>query len=74
MLRAWYSLLAMHKLLIAVSSLIAERGLQGAQASGAVALGLSCSMWNLPRPGIETVSPALGRRILNHWTTREALI
>ena len=25
------------------------------------------SMWNLPRPGIESVSP--GR--LNHWTTRE---
>ena len=26
-------------------------------------------MWNLPRPGIELVSPALVS--LNHWTTRE---
>ena len=73
LLRACYSLLAMHELLIAVS-FIAEHGLQGAQASVAVALGLSCGMWNLPRSGIETVSPALGRQILNHWTTREALI
>ena len=30
---------------------------------------LPCSMWNLPRPGIEPMSP--GRQILNHWTTRE---
>ena len=41
LLRACYSLLAMHELLIAVS-FIAEHGLQGAQASVAVALGLSC--------------------------------
>ena len=28
--------------------------------------------WNLPGPGIAPVSPAIGRWILNHWTTREA--
>ena len=64
----------MCELLIALASLVAERGLQGAQASEAVALGLSCGIWNLPRPGSETVSPVLCRQILNHWTTRKALI
>ena len=31
------------------------------------------SMWDLPGPGIEPVSPTpcIGRRILNHWTTKE---
>ena len=29
------------------------------------------SMWNLPGPGIEPMSPALGRQILIHYTTRE---
>jgi len=32
----------------------------------------TCSMWNLPRPGIEPVSPCIGRRSLKHKTTREA--
>ena len=32
----------------------------------------SCSRWNLPEHGLKSMSPALGRRILNHWTTREA--
>ena len=27
-------------------------------------------MWDLPGPGIETVTPAFGRQILNLWTTR----
>ena len=32
-------------------------------------------IWNLPGPGIETVSPALaGIQILNYWTAREVLI
>jgi len=32
----------------------------------------SNGMWDLPRPGIETASPALaGGWLLNHWTTRE---
>ena len=63
----------MHELLIVAASLVAERRLQGAQALVAVALRLSCGTWNLPRPGIETVSPGLCRQILNHWTTREVL-
>ena len=29
------------------------------------------SMWNLPRPGMEDCVPGIGRRILNHCTTRE---
>ena len=29
-------------------------------------------MWDLPGPGLEPVSPAFGRRILNHCATREA--
>ena len=32
---------------------------------------LLCSMQNLPGPGIEPMSPALGRQILIHCTTRE---
>ena len=27
--------------------------------------------WNVPGPGIELATPALGRWILNHWITRE---
>ena len=30
-------------------------------------------MWNLPRPGVEPVPPALAGWILNYWTTGEAL-
>ena len=29
-------------------------------------------MWDLPKPEIESMSLAIGRWILNHWTTREA--
>ena len=28
-------------------------------------------MWDLPGPGLEPVSPCIGRRILNHCATRE---
>ena len=31
-------------------------------------------MRNLPRPGIESVTPGLGRWIPYHWTTREVLL
>ena len=35
---------------------------------------LLCSMWDLPRPGIEPVSlSCTGRQILDHWATREGL-
>ena len=44
----------------------------GSRRAGSVivAHGPSC-MWDLPRPGLEPVSPAL-RQILNHCATREA--
>ena len=29
-------------------------------------------MWDLPRQGLEPLSPCIGRRILNHCATREA--
>ena len=38
-----YSLVAVHRLLITVASLVADHGLQGPQASAAVAQGFSCS-------------------------------
>ena len=59
----------MHRLLIALASLVVEHGLSahGLQqlwhmGSVVVAHGLSCStagMWDLPGPGLEPVSPAL---------------
>ena len=61
-------------LLLAVASLVAEHGLYDAQASTVAALGLSscgswaqlpCGMWNLPGPGIESVSPALAGGFLS---------
>ena len=56
------------------ASLVAVHGLESAGASVAVASRLSCRrLWNLPGPGIEPVSPCIGRQILNHWTTREVL-
>ena len=61
-------------LLIAAASLVKEHRLQGLRASVVAAHGLSscgtqaellCSMWNLPRPGIEPVSPPLAGRLLS---------
>ena len=51
-----HSLDAEHKLLIAVAPPVAEHGLRGPWASEAVAHGLSCPIWNLPRPGMRLVS------------------
>ena len=34
---------------------------------------LLCSMWDLPGPGLEPVSPALAGGFFNHCTTREVL-
>ena len=31
-------------------------------------------MWDLPRPGIEPVSPCIGRQIIIHCATREVLL
>ena len=61
------------RLLVTDASLAEERRLWGAQASVAVAWEPSscsiwtlfpCSTWNLPRPGIEPVSPSLAGRFL----------
>ena len=63
---------AVHGLLIAVASLVAEHGLQacslsscGSQApecrlsSRGARASLLCGMWDLPGPGLEPVSPVL---------------
>ena len=61
-----FSLVVVQGLLIVVASLVAEHGLLSLQASEALGLSscgtqayLHCSMWNLPRLGIEPVSPAM---------------
>ena len=85
--RGGSSLVAVHKLLTAVPSLVAERWLTlGTRASlaGAPALWsagsvvvvwayLLCGRWDLPRSGIEPVSPEFWQAILYHRATREAL-
>ena len=55
------------------ASLVAEHRLQTRRLSncGSRAQPLR-GMWDLPRPGLERV-PCIGRRILNHCATREAL-
>ena len=58
-----YSLVAGHELLIAVASLVGEHGLYGMQASVVVAHGL---MFDLPGPGIKSVSPALAGGFFHH--------
>jgi len=55
-----YSLGAEHGLLIAVASPAAEPGLSGCGTQASLLRG----MWNLPRPGIKPVSPALPGRFL----------
>ena len=54
------------------ASLLVERGFSGVGASLLAGPGLtvgaraqsSCGTWDLPKPGIEPVSPALGGRFL----------
>ena len=54
------------------ASLVAERRLQMRRLSNCDARAqVLCGMWDLPRPGLEPVSPALAGS-LNHCTTREA--
>ena len=67
-----YSLLAVLRVLIAVASLFVEHrlqvcGLQQLWNMGLVALQHVGSPWTRDR----TYVPCFGRRILNHWTTRE---
>ena len=52
-----YTLVVVSGLLIAVSSLAAEHWLEGAWVSVVVVHGHTC-LWDLPRPGIDTVTPA----------------
>ena len=69
----WFSLVAgtgdysllLHGLLIVVVSLVVEHGLWcvGFRNGGACAYLLH-SMWDLPRPGTEPVSPALAGRFI----------
>ena len=56
------------------ASLVAEHRLQTRRLSNYGSRAqLLRGMWDLPRPGLEPVSPALiGRHILNHCATREA--
>ena len=60
LLLAVASLVAEHRLWSKRASVVAARGLQS-EGSVVVAQGLRCqaSMWDLPRPGIEPVSPEL---------------
>ena len=75
-----YSLVAVCRLLVAVTSLAAEHGLCGPRASVVVGHGLSScgssqetalqhveSCWI----GDPTCVPCIGRWIPHHWTTRE---
>ena len=63
------------------ASLVVEHRLQTRRLSNCSSRAqLLCGMWDLPRPGLEPMSPALagrfsttaGRRILNHCATGEA--
>ena len=61
--------------LTVAASLVAEHRLQTRRLSSCGSQAqLLRGMWDLPRPGLEPVSPALSRQILNHCATREALI
>ena len=55
-----------------VASLVVEHRLQTRRISSCGSRAQSLrGMWDLPRPGLEPVSPALAGRF-NHCTTREA--
>jgi len=56
-----------------VASLVAELGFR-VQASVVAVLGLSCPVtWGIFLNWDPTYVPCIGRRILNHWITREIL-
>ena len=61
-------------LTIAASLVAEEHGLQTCRLSNCGSRAqLLRGVWDLPRPGLEPVSPALAGRFLNHCATREAL-
>ena len=54
------------------ASLVAEHRLQTCRLSSCGSRAqLLRGMWDLPGPGLEPVSPGLGRQTLNHCATRE---
>ena len=56
-----------------VASLVAEHRLQTRRLSSCGSRAqLLRGMWDLPGPGLEPASPAIGRQALNHCATREA--
>ena len=59
-----YSLVAVHRFLIAVAFLVAEHRLSGLQSSVVVARGIQLlwGIWNPLGPGIEPMYPALAGR------------
>ena len=57
--------------LIGVASLVAEHGLQGSWVVLTCGLSLLWGMWNLPRLGIEPVSPALAGGFLSNEPPRK---
>ena len=57
------------------ASLVAEHRLQTHRLSNCGSRAqLLRGMWDLPRPGARTRVPCIGRQILNHCATREALL
>ena len=55
-----------------VASLVAEHRLQTRRLSNCGSRAqLLRGIWDLPRPGLEPVSPCIGRQILNHCATKE---
>ena len=57
------------------ASPVAEHRLQMRRLSGCGSRAqLLRGMWDLPRPGLEPVSPGISRQILNHCATREACL
>ena len=59
--------------LTVAASLVAEHRLQTRRLSSCGSRAqLLRGMWDLPRPGLELMSPCIGRQILNHCATREA--
>ena len=65
--------IAVHGPLTIAASLVAEHRLQTCRLSSCGSRAqLLRGMWDLPRPGLEPVSPCISRQILNHCATREA--
>ena len=69
--------------LLVLASLVVEHRLQGAEASVATSRRLGSSgcqaqlllgMWNLPRPGTESMSPALAGRFLTSGPPGKSLV